>query len=73
MPNNGMLIHGHALGLKMFSQGMSNVRTPRNVVVVYIGKYAKHYSLKPFKGPASAKGKEHTVQVVVVFVEVFQE
>jgi hypothetical protein len=45
MPNNGVLIHGHALGLKMFSQGMSNVGTPRNVVVVYIRKYAEHYSL----------------------------
>jgi hypothetical protein len=45
MPNNGVLIHGHALGLKMFSQGMSNVGTPRNVVVVDVRKYTKHYSL----------------------------
>ena len=73
MPNNGVLIHGHALGLKMFSQGMSNVGTPRNVVVVDVRKYTKHYSLQPFKGPASAKGKKHSVQMVVVFIEVFQQ
>ena len=45
MTNNRVLIHGHALGFKVFSQGMSNVGTPWNMVVVYIREHAKNHSL----------------------------
>ena len=42
--NDGVLVHGHALGFKVFSQGMLHVGTPWNVVVVYVRKFAQHHS-----------------------------